>query len=67
MPRQRINLIATALLLMAALNALLFWIRTLGQPLIDALSFRQTQTALTSLWLQPGLSGILNYETNAFC
>ena len=63
MPRQRINLIATALLLMAALNALLFWIRTLGQPLIDAHSFRQTQTALTALWLKPGLSGILHYET----
>jgi len=61
MPRQRINLIATALLLMASLNALLFWIRTLGQPLIDAQSFRQTQTALTALWLQPGLSGILHY------
>jgi hypothetical protein len=63
MPRQRINLIATALLLLASLNALLFWIRTLGQPLIDAQSFRQTQTALTSFWLQPGLSGILHYET----
>ena len=61
--RQRINLIATALLLLAAAHALLFWIRTLGQPLIDAFSFRQTQTALTAFWLQPGLSGILHYET----
>ena len=63
MHRQRINLIATALLLLAAAHALLFWIRTLGQPLIDAFSFRQTQTALTAFWLQPGLSGILHYET----
>lgn len=63
MPRQRINLIATALLLLAAVNAFLFWIRTLGQPLIDLHSFRQTQTALTALWLQPNLSGIFHYET----
>ena len=63
MPRQRINRIATALLFLAAANALLFWIRTLGQPLIDVHAFRQTQTALTSFWLQPGLSGILHYET----
>jgi hypothetical protein len=63
MPRQRVNLIATALLLLAVANALLFWIRTLGQPLIDAFSFRQTQTALTAFWLQPGLSWILHYET----
>jgi hypothetical protein len=34
MPRRRINLIATALLLLQALNALLFWILTLGQPLL---------------------------------
>lgn len=43
--------------------AAVFWLATLQQPLIDQHEFRQTQTALTSLFLQPGLSGLLNYET----
>lgn len=63
MPRNRLQQVAIAVLVVAAVNAFLFWIRTLGQPLIDAQSFRQTQTALTAFWLQPDLASILNYET----
>lgn len=40
-----------------------FWLGTLGQPLIDIHEFRQTQTALSALFMQPGLDGLLNYQT----
>lgn len=63
MRRPSINQIAIVLLLLAAANALLFWLRTLGQPLIDAQSFRQTQTALTALWIEPDPIRLLNYQT----
>lgn len=43
--------------------AAIFWLATLQQPLIDQHEFRQTQTALTALFLQPSLHGLLNYET----
>ncbi|MEN9541259.1 MAG: hypothetical protein RLZZ459_1350, partial [Cyanobacteriota bacterium] len=41
----------------------LFWFGTLQQPLIDRHEFRQTQTALSALFMQPGLEGLLNYQT----
>ena len=40
-----------------------FWLGTLQQPLIDQHEFRQTQTALSALFMQPGLEGLLNYQT----
>ena len=51
------------LLAAAALLASTFWLSTLQQPLIDKHEFRQTQTALSALFLQPGLEGLLNYQT----
>ncbi len=47
----------------AALFAIFFWLSTLQQPLIDQHEFRQTQTALGALFMQPGLEGLLNYQT----
>lgn len=47
----------------AALLAGLLWFGTLQQPLIDRHEFRQTQTALSALFMQPGLEGLLRYET----
>ena len=47
----------------AALFASTFWLSTLQQPLIDKHEFRQTQTALSALFLQPGLQGFINYQT----
>jgi len=47
----------------AALLAGAFWLGTLQQPLIDHHEFRQTQTALSALFMQPGLDGLLNYQT----
>jgi hypothetical protein len=47
----------------AALLACAFWLGTLQQPLIDHHEFRQTQTALSALFMQPGLDGLLNYQT----
>lgn len=41
----------------AALLACAFWLGTLQQPLIDRHEFRQTQTALSALFMQPGLDG----------
>ena len=61
MPRARffiLLLVVTAILL-----ACQYWLGTLNQPLIDDHEFRQTQTALTSLFIEPSLNGILNYET----
>lgn len=49
----------------AALFASAFWLGTLQQPLIDEYEFRQTQTALSALFMQPGLEGLLNYQTPA--
>jgi hypothetical protein len=51
------------LLSAATLFAAAFWFSTLNQPLIDRHEFRQTQTALSALFMQPGLEGLLNYET----
>lgn len=48
---------------LASLFAVSYWLCTIQQPLIDLHDFRQTQTALTALFLQPGLGGLLNYET----
>ena len=47
----------------AALFASAFWLGTMQQPLIDQHEFRQTQTALGALFMQPGLEGLLNYQT----
>ena len=47
----------------AAVFAGAFWLGTLQQPLIDRHEFRQTQTALSALFMQPGLEGLLNYQT----
>lgn len=47
----------------ATLFAGVFWISTLHQPLIDRHEFRQTQTALSALFMQPGVEGLLNYPT----
>ncbi len=47
----------------AALLAGAFWLGSLQQPLIDRHEFRQTQTALSALFMQPGLDGLLNYQT----
>ena len=61
MPKARffiLLLVVTAILL-----ACQYWLGTLNQPLIDDHEFRQTQTALTSLFIEPSLNGILNYET----
>ena len=43
--------------------AIIFWLSTAWQPLIDQHEFRQTQTALTALYLNPTIQGLLNYET----
>lgn len=51
------------LVVAAAAFAAQFWITTLQQPLIDQHEFRQTQTALTALFLKPTLTGFLNYDT----
>jgi hypothetical protein len=51
-------LVATTVVL-----ASVFWLGTLGQPLIDRHEFRQTQTALSALFMEPGLNGLLNYQT----
>jgi len=47
----------------AALLAGVFWLGTLDQPLIDRHEFRQTQTALSAMFMQPGLQGLLHYQT----
>ena len=47
----------------AVLLAGTFWLVTLQQPLIDAYEFRQTQTALSALFMQPGLGGLFEYHT----
>ena len=49
--------------LSAAIMALAFWLVTLHQPLIDEHEFRQTQTALTTLFMRPSIAGLLSYET----
>ncbi len=51
------------LILLPALAACLFWGSTINQPLIDQHAFRQTQTAITALFMQPGLDGFINYQT----
>lgn len=52
-----------AFLLSAPVGALCFWLLTAHQPLIDLYEFRQTQTALTALFMQGGMDGFLNYQT----
>lgn len=47
----------------AALFAVFFWLSTLSQPLIDQYEVRQTQTALSAHFMQPGVAGIVNYVT----
>lgn len=47
----------------SALFACAIWFSTLHQQLIDLHEFRQTQTALSALFMQPGLDGLLNYQT----
>ncbi len=60
--KKHINM-TNLLIFLPALGACLYWALTLNQPLIDQHSFRQAQTALTALFMQPGLNGFLNYET----
>lgn len=55
--------ILSALCLIALTTSGVFWLVTAQQPLIDQHEFRQTQTALTALFMQPNFQGILNYET----
>lgn len=43
--------------------AAIFWLATSSQPLIDQHEFRQAQTAITSLYMQPSIKGLVNYET----
>jgi hypothetical protein len=65
MLRHRIShtTILTLLCLIALSAAGVFWLATAQQPLIDQHEFRQTQTALSALFMQPSLQGILRYET----
>jgi hypothetical protein len=58
-----LSAIAITLITTPAIAAVIFWLSTINQPLIDQFAFRQTQTALTALFMQPGLGGILNYQT----
>ena len=59
-PRPRwIWLLITAAVVFAGV----FWFGRLDQPLIDRHEFRQTQTTLSALFMQPGLEGLLNYQT----
>ena len=51
------------LILVSLLFSGTLWLGTLQQPLIDRDEFRQTQTALSALFMQPGLEGLLNYQT----
>jgi len=48
-----------------ALCVFLMWLRFAGQPITEAFSFRQTQTALTSLWFDWSnpIRGFFFYET----
>lgn len=55
--------ILAILCLVALVLSSVFWLGTIQQPLIDQHDFRQTQTALTALFMQPSIQGILNYET----
>lgn len=57
------NRILWMLVSAAAFFASAFWLGTLQRPLIDQHEFRQTQTALGALFMQPGLGGLLNYQT----
>ena len=43
--------------------AALFWLASSWQPLVDHHEFRQTQTAITSLYIQSSVKGLVNYET----
>ena len=43
--------------------AALFWLASSWQPLVDHHEFRQTQTAITSLYMQSSVKGLVNYET----
>ena len=47
---------------------LLYWIPTFSQPVIDMYSFRQSQTALSSLWfdVRNPLHGLFYYKTPVF-
>ena len=47
----------------AGMLALIFWLSTLQQPLIDQHEFRQTQTAISALFMGSGLQSLINYET----
>lgn len=52
-----------AVAFLASLIAIAYWLFTMQQPLIDWYEFRQTQTALTALFIKPSLQGLLSYET----
>jgi len=51
------------LIVAAGIFAGMVWFGTLQQPLIDRHEFRQTQTALSALFMQPGLDGLIDYQT----
>ena len=57
--------IVSILIFLPAFGACVFWGLTINQPLIDQHAFRQTQTALSALFMQPGLDGFFNYQTPA--
>ena len=54
-------------ILFASATAIAFWHSSINQPLVDIHDFRQTQTALTTFFLNPvDLQTLLNYETPVF-
>ena len=55
--------IVNVFLVLTASLAILFWVSTINQPLVDRHDFRQAQTALTAYFLNISSYGILNYET----
>lgn len=59
----RLKLLTNIMLAASALLALIFWACTIQQPLIDQHEFRQTQTALSALFMGAGVHSLVNYET----
>ncbi len=51
------------LVILSIAVALLVWFASINQPLIDRHEFRQTQTALTTFFLEFDLRKFFNYET----
>jgi len=47
----------------AVFFAAIYWILSSGQPIVDRHEFRQSQTALTTYFLEYSWNGILKYET----